>query len=61
MTDQATFYTGLSTRGRVLQENRRCKFEWIQFGREDEEKAFEEISRFANEHSLKLAVKKVLK
>jgi len=32
-------------------------FEWILFGQEGEQKAFEEMSQFANEHSLKLAAK----
>ena len=34
---------------------------WILFGQEGEQKAFEEMSQFANEHSLKLVAKKVQK
>lgn len=50
-----------SAKEKLLQFPPGSAFEWIQFGQEGEQKAFEEMSQFANEHSLKLAAKNVQK
>jgi hypothetical protein len=46
---------------KLLQFPSGSAFEWIHFGQEDEQKAFEEMSRFASEHGLKLVAKNVQK
>ncbi len=50
-----------SAKDKLLQFPPGSAFEWILFGQEGEQKAFEEMSQFANEHSLKLAAKNVQK
>jgi hypothetical protein len=50
-----------SAKEKLLQFPPGSAFEWILFGQEGEQKAFEEMSQFANEHSLKLAAKNVQK
>jgi hypothetical protein len=50
-----------SAKEKLLQFPPGSAFEWILIGQEGEQKAFEEMSQFANEHSLKLAAKNVQK
>jgi hypothetical protein len=50
-----------SAKEKLLQFPPESAFEWIQFGQEGEQKAFEEVSQFANEHNLKLVTKNVQK
>ncbi len=50
-----------SAKEKLLQFPPGSAFEWILFGQEGEQKALEEMSQFANEHSLKLAAKNAQK
>jgi hypothetical protein len=50
-----------SAKEKLLQFPPGSAFEWILFGQEGEQKAFEEMSQFAIEHGLKLAAKNVQK
>ena len=50
-----------SAKEKLLQFPSGSAFEWMQFGQEGEQKAFEEMSQFANDHSLKLTAKNVQK
>jgi len=50
-----------SAKEKLLQFPQGSAFEWIRFGQEGEQKAFEEMSQFANEHGLKVSVKNVQK
>jgi hypothetical protein len=50
-----------SAKEKLLQFPSGSAFEWMQFGQEGEQKAFAEMSQFANDHSLKLTVKNVQK
>jgi hypothetical protein len=50
-----------SAKEKLLQFPQGSAFEWIRFGQEGEQKAFEEMSQFANEHGLKLTAKNVQK
>jgi hypothetical protein len=46
-----------SAKEKLLQFPPGSAFEWVQFGQEGEQKAFEKMSQFANEHGLKLVSK----
>ena len=48
-----------SAKEKLLQFPQGSAFEWIRFGQEGEQKAFDEMSQFANEHGLKLTAKNV--
>jgi hypothetical protein len=50
-----------SAKEKLLQFPQGGAFEWIQFGQDGEQKAFEDMSHFANEHGLKLTAKNVQK